>query len=107
MRFSRSSSRRGGGEDEAAGAGVGNAAAEAPLSDWVEVTTDEGHIYYHNTKTDETAWERPQAGDEARIERVSSVDSSSHPPARPQMPASGDTARDLVNIYGKQEVGGP
>jgi len=106
MRFSRSSSRRGGDEDEAAGAGAGNAAAEAPLSDWVEVTTDEGHIYYHNTKSDETAWERPQAGDEARIERVSSVDSSSHPPTRPQMPASGDTARDLVNIYGKQEVGG-
>jgi hypothetical protein len=28
-------------------------------SDWQEFTTEGGDIYYHNSKTGETSWERP------------------------------------------------
>ena len=28
-------------------------------SDWVELTTAEGEVYYHNEKTDATSWENP------------------------------------------------
>jgi len=30
-------------------------------SEWVEVETDDGRTYYHNTVTDETSWTRPES----------------------------------------------
>ena len=35
---------------------------------WEEHATDEGEVYYHNTETDETSWERPQQPQHARNE---------------------------------------
>jgi len=35
------------------------AVGEAVADVWVEVATEDGRVYYHNTETDETAWERP------------------------------------------------
>ena len=31
------------------------------MPDWVEIMTEDGRQYYHNTATDETSWERPVA----------------------------------------------
>ena len=31
------------------------------LPGWVEVVTEDGRQYYHNTASDETSWERPIA----------------------------------------------
>lgn len=36
---------------------VGEASADV----WAEVATEDGRVYYHNTETNETAWERPAA----------------------------------------------
>lgn len=31
----------------------------APITDWVETYTEDGQLYYYNSKTMETSWERP------------------------------------------------
>ena len=33
---------------------------DGPPAPWVEVSTEEGRVYYHNTVTDETSWKMPQ-----------------------------------------------
>lgn len=50
--------------EKPAGFGAGAAAAAATGGDssaeeWVEMTTDDGQVYYENTKTGATAWAKP------------------------------------------------
>lgn len=37
-----------------------NGLPPGPPSAWKEVKTNEGKIYYHNTTTNKTSWEKPQ-----------------------------------------------
>jgi len=64
------------------------APAPAPITDWKEVSSSDGRTYYHNQRTNQTAWERPAEMDpppavaappeRRRQRRFDSVDSS-HP----------------------------
>ena len=62
------------------------APVQAPVyTYWIEYSNEDGHKYYHNTRSKETVWEMP-AEYKAFIERYRPTAAPAVPPARPPGP---------------------
>lgn len=77
---------------------------------WTEETTDAGEVYYCNTETGDTQWERPVSEDTAvedsQIEGAQSTDEFVHVEKEPEMSGDGEPSA-TANTAGDSELPAP